>query len=59
MVLEVVDKRTAQSTGCGARWAVDNCGKSQAGYRMASQLKRPRRCVNTVIPGPNPVRRAT
>ena len=35
MVLEVVDKRTAQSTGCGARWAADNCGKSQSGYRMA------------------------
>ena len=34
MVLEVVDKRTSQSTGCGARLAVDNCGKSQSGYRM-------------------------
>ena len=35
MVLEAVDKWITQSTGCGARWAVDNCGKSQSGYRMA------------------------
>ena len=34
MVLEVVDKWITVSTGCGARGAVDNCGKSQAGYRL-------------------------
>ena len=35
MVLDAVDKLTTVSTGCGARWAVDNCGKSHSGYRMA------------------------
>ena len=58
MVLEAVDKLTTVSTGCGARWAVDNCGKSQSGYRMVSQLKRPGWCANTSSSGPDPDRRA-
>ena len=58
MVLEAVDKWITVSTGCGARGAVDNCGMSQAGYRMASQLKRPGWCANTSESGPDPDRRA-
>lgn len=58
MVLGVVHKWITLSTGCGARGVVDNCGKSQAGYRMASQLKRPGWCVNTSESGPHPDRRA-
>ena len=54
MVLEAVDKLTTVSTGCGARWAVDNYGKSQSCVRMGLQLKRPGWCVNTSESGPNP-----
>lgn len=54
MVLEVVHKWITLSTGCGARGAVDNWGKSQSGYRMASQLKRPGWCANTSSSGPDP-----
>ena len=54
MVLEGVHKWITLSTGCGARWAVDNCGKSQSGYRMVSQLKRPGWCANTSSSGPDP-----
>ena len=51
MVLEVVDKRTAQSTGCGARWAVDNCGKSLIGGTMRSARR------DCDIPTGGPIRR--
>ena len=43
MVLEVVHKWITQSTGCGNRGGVDNCGKSQSGYRLGvSQSDGPR-----------------